>query len=380
MQLSVFRSFPVEPASDPEFRSANPRRRLAMAMALAMTATATALLLSLSSGAWAQAARSATAVISASAAAAELDTLVKAARADGELTLHTATPDTQAKRIIDAFTAKYGVKVGMLRVAGASLRQRYVAEAEAGKFAADIMMTAGAAELFAEECVKKGWMESISEAAIPVMRSGEFPVRFNRGPSAVVQITPWLIGYNTDKVKGADVPKDWKDLLNPKFKGQIIIPDPRAAFAYLDIWAVIADTYGAGFMQQLRAQSPRLASAGAGGIQSLGAGEGSIMFPTTSANVMTVKAKGGPVDMIAPDKTTGVEMQVMLTHRSKTQRSAAARLFANYVMSVEGNKVFNDEPGGVTMHDPVGLPRQYEAPKLSAQKRSQELFAQIGVQ
>lgn len=352
-----------------EFHPVNARRRI-------VVATAAALALPFSSGAWAQAAKA----LSASAAAAELDALVTAAKAEGELTLYTATPDNQARRFVDAFSAKYGIKVGFLRVAGASLRQRYVAEAEAGKIAADIMLTAGAAELFAEKCVKKGWMESIAEAGIPVMRSGEYPARLNRGPSAVVQITPWLIGYNTDKLKGPDVPRDWKDLLGPRFKGQIIIPDPRAAFAYLDIWAVIADTYGPGFMQQLRAQNPRIVAAGAAGIQALGAGEGSILFPTTGGNIMDVRGKGAPVDMVVPEKTTGVEMQVMLTHRSKTRRSAAARLLANYLMSPDGNKALNDEPGGIMIYDTRGLPRQYEAPKLSAQKRSAELFAQLGIQ
>ena len=343
----------------------NLQRRLVMATAAAMT-------LPFGGVVWAQASKA--------AAAAELDALVKAARAEGEVTLYTATPDNQARRFVDAFTAKYGIKVGFLRVAGASLRQRYVAEAEAGKFAADIMLTAGAAEVFAEDCVKKGWMESISEAGIPVMRSGEFPASLNRGPSAVVQVTPWLIAYNTDRLKGADVPRDWKDLASPRFKGQLIIPNPRAAFAYLDIWAVIADTYGPAFMQQIRAQNPRMVNAGAAGIQALGAGEGSVLFPTTGGNIMDVRGKGAPVDMVVPEKTTGVEMQVMLTHRSKTKRSAAARLLANYLMSPDGNKALNDEPGGITIYDTKGLPRQYESPKLSAQGRSAELFGQLGVQ
>ena len=343
---------------------------------IAVSAGVAALVLGMVGNAHAQAAKA----ISPAAAAAELEALVKAAKADGEATLYTATPDNQARRLVDAFSAKYGIKIGFLRVAGVSLRQRYVAEAEAGKFAADIMMTAGAADLFADECVKKGWMEPVSEAGIPALRSGEFPARLNRGVSAIVQITPWLIGYNTEKVKGADVPKDWKDLLNPKFKGQIIIPDPRAAFAYLDVWSLIADTYGTGFVQQLRAQNPRILAAGAAAIQALGAGEGAILFPTTGGNMMDVRGKGAPVDMVVPEKTTGVEMQLMLTHRSKTRHNTAARLLANYIMSMEGNKVLNDEPGGITIYDSKGLPRQYESPKASAQGRSAELTGLLGIQ
>lgn len=342
------------------------RRRLLLGAAGALS-------LPLARGAWGQAAKS------ASASGADLEALIKAAKGEGELTLYSATPDTQAKRIIDAFQAKYGLKVGLVRLAGVSLRQRYVAEAEAGNIAADVMFTAGGAEIFGEECIRKGWAESITQAGIPAMRSGEYPAKHGRGSTAVVQITPWLIGYNTEKLKGAEVPRDWKDVVNPRFKGQIIIPDPRASDAYIDIWTLVADTYGPSVLTQIRALGPRFASAGAAGIQSLGAGEGAVMFPTTSANIMTVKAMGGPVDMVTPDKTTGVEMQVMLSHRSKARHPNAARLFAHYVMSVEGNKVFNDEPAGVTMHDPSGLPRQYEAPKAGAISRRAEVLGLLGL-
>jgi len=146
--------------------------------------------------------------------------------------------------------------------------------------------------------------------------------------------------------------------INRKADRDTGVPNPRAAFAYLDIWAVIADTYGPAFMQQIRAQNPRMVNAGAAGIQALEAGEGSVLFPTTGGNIMDVRGKGAPVDMVVPEKTTGVEMQVMLTHRSKTKRSAAARLLANYLISLDGNKALNDEPGGITIYDAKGLPRQ----------------------
>ncbi len=59
--------------------------------------------------------------------------------------------------------------------------------------------------------------------------------------------------------------------INRKADRDTGVPNPRAAFAYLDIWAVIADTYGPAFMQQIRAQNPRMVNAGAAGIQALGA-------------------------------------------------------------------------------------------------------------
>ena len=68
---------------------------------------------------------------------------------------------------------------------------------------------------------------------------------------------------------------------------------------------------------------------------------------------------------------------------AQVMRSNAARLLANYVMSREGNKVFNDDPGGVTIHDTSGLPKQYEAPKegtgtQSTSQRREQLTKLLG--
>lgn len=315
----------------------------------------------------------------AAGAQAELDALIKAAKAEGEATWYSSSPDTQNRRITDAFGAKYGVKVQVVRLSSTPLQQRYAAEAASGNIAADVVVNAGNSVSYAEEGIKNGWVESISESGIPVIKYGEFPAKYNRGPTAIVQITPWLISYNTDKVKGADIPKEWRDLLNPKFKDQIIMPDPRVSEAYLDVLALLLDRYGEGYFNQLRAQNLRFAAAGAGAIQSLGAGEGLLVGPTTSANVMTVKAKGAPLDMVAPDLTSGVELQVMLTVRAKAKHPNAARLFANYVLSREGNTVYNNEPAGVTMYDASGLPKDYQSPKAGTAARKGQIHKLLGL-
>src|SRR5258706_693266 len=154
---------------------------------------------------------------SARSAQADLDALVKAAKAEGELTYYSNITDNIGARISQQFKAKYGITAVYARFIGDAGLQRFGNEAEVGTFAADALLNFGSAtSKFAEEGIRKGWIESVSAAGLPVLRSGEFPSRLIRGPLALVQIAPWLIVYNTDKLKGADVPKDWTDLLNPK--------------------------------------------------------------------------------------------------------------------------------------------------------------------
>jgi iron(III) transport system substrate-binding protein len=51
--------------------------------------------------------------------------------------------------------------------------------------------------------------------------------------------TPEVIGYNSAALKAADVPKDWDDLLDPKWKGKIIIRDPPGSGTMRTIWAAM---------------------------------------------------------------------------------------------------------------------------------------------
>lgn len=310
---------------------------------------------------------------------ADVEALAKAARTEDDMMFYSAVPENVAKRVSDAFTAKYGVRARFIRLTSNALQQRYAAEAEAGNIPAAFIIIAGNGVPFAEQGIKRGWMDAVVQAGLPVLKGGEFPAKFLPGPTAVVQITPWLMYFNTDKVKGADIPREWTDLTHPKWKGQFILPDPRISDAYYDVWAMLLDKYGEKFFEQLRSQNMRLSAGGTVSVQALAAAEGSVAAPTTMAIVRTMKDKGAPVDTYTPDFTTGLEVHLILTARGRTKQPNAARLFANYLMSPEGNKVFNDDPGNNSVYDVANLPKQYQSPKPGALARKDQILKLLGL-
>ena len=311
---------------------------------------------------------------------AEVEALIKAAKAEGELVIYGSSTDNVLKRVGDAYTAAYGIKHSFIRLSSPPLMQRYSAEASAGNIAADLLMAAGGIGPFAADGIKKGWLEPVAQAGIPVMRSGQYPAAFNRNETAIVSILLWAISYNTDKVKGADVPRDWADLLNPKWKGQILLPEPRSTEAVLDVMTLVYDKYGEDFFTKLRAQSPRMYASQVPMLQALGAGEGAIGLPTNETAAQLLVSKGSPIGTIAPPVTTGVEMQITLTARAKAKHPNAARLYANFVLSPEGNKIYNSDPGSYSVYDSASIPKGYESPKPGVGARAPLVNRILGVQ
>ena len=310
---------------------------------------------------------------------ADLDALVKAAKAEGEVVFYSADIDNKNKQTADGFTAKYGIKAQFIRMGNAPMLQRFAAEVEAGNAGADLIIMGGSTAAFSEEGVKKGWLESLQQAGLPVQKSGEFQPRFLRGAAAVVGMNVWVIGYNTQKIAAANAPKEWSDLVDPKYKGQLLVIDPHTSIAYFDLYSLLLDKYGESFFTRLRAQAPRYFTLSEPAVQGLGAGEGALMLPTVPAQVLNIKSKGAPIEYVTPEHTTGVELQLLLTARAKVKRPNAGRLFANYLMSQEGNKFFNGVPGAVGLYDTAALPKQYEAPKPPDEARRLQIYKLMGI-
>jgi len=317
---------------------------------------------------------------SAASQQADLQALEKAAKAEGEVVFYAPTPEASVARTIKAFSSKYGVKVKYINLTNSPLLQRYAAEADAGAFAADFVIIS-CCNSFIDDGVRKGWFEAISAAKLPALQSGEFPAKFTRSMGAVIQVAPWSIGYHTDKVKGADIFKNWPDMLNKKWQGQVLLADPRSSAAYLEIYSMLIDKYGESFLSDMRnlgGNAPKYPN-GIQAMQGMAAGEGAVHFPIIPSMVQGLKGKGAPVERITPDFTTGLEYQLLLTARGKAKNPAAARLFVNYLMSREGNKVFNDEPGTVGIYDTTNLPKDFQAPNPAlADKRKEQIAKLLG--
>ena len=124
--------------------------------------------------------------------------------------------------------------------------------------------------------------------------------------------TPEVIAYNTDIVKEADAPRDWDDVLLPKWKGKVLIRDPlgsgsmRAIFAAQIVrgWkATNGPDSGYAWLRKLDASTKEYVANPALLYQKLGRQEGLISL-YNMPDIAALKSKGIPVSYVIPRSGT----------------------------------------------------------------------------
>jgi iron(III) transport system substrate-binding protein len=82
--------------------------------------------------------------------------------------------------------------------------------------------------------------DSLLERFVPTWAAGlPATARDARGFWHGTYITPEVIAYNSDVVSAADAPKDWDDVLDPKWKGKVLIRDPMASGTMRTIFGMV---------------------------------------------------------------------------------------------------------------------------------------------
>ena len=84
---------------------------------------------------------------------------------------------------------------------------------------------------------------------------------------------PVLIPYKTDKVKPADAPKNWSDLLDPKWKGQVSVGHPGFS-GFVGTWVLqMKKLYGWDYFEELEKKQPQIGRSIIDTVTILAAGE-----------------------------------------------------------------------------------------------------------
>lgn len=252
---------------------------------------------------------------------------VDAAKKEGKLVIYgTIVPKVMAL-IQKGFEAQYGIKVEYWRGDATKVIDRVLTEWRAGKPNFDVVIGARGPLALAKP---EGVFAKYSPPG-----AANFPAKFKDkdGQFTAMRVTPVGILYNTELVKGADVPKTFDDLLESKWQGQISMPDPsRHASTAQFLWNMeqLKGEKWMDFVRGLAKQKPHL-------VESYSSVPNTIVRGETAVGITYVQYAGqfkGPISFAPLDKVFADPSDAALS--AKSPNVNAGKLFIEYLCSTEG--------------------------------------------
>ena len=263
--------------------------------------------------------------------AADQGMIVEGAKKEGALVVYTSMTVDQMQKILDAFKARYPfIRTTMFRAVGERLLTKIMTEAQTGKYDFDVVQSAESQAYFLK---KKNLLQKyISTESKNIQK----PFFDPEGYWTAVYIMPNVIAYNTRMVKRDEVPKTDEDLVNPKWKGKIGMDHTKPEWF---AWKLkrMGEEKGLAYMKKLAAQEFQLYAGLSVITNLLVAGEFPLVLNTYLHNVEEVKRKGAPVDWIVQDPVFTKFQPLGIG--SKAPHPNAAKLFSDFVLSEEGQKI-----------------------------------------
>jgi len=265
--------------------------------------------------------------------------LVAAAQKEGEVVLYTTLIVDQAVRpMIKAFRAHVpGVDVKIVRADSAQLVVRLINEGRAGRVQADVWHVA-------DELAPLLQNNLAAPFELPSARGLPPELADPRGYWVATNLSTRSLAYNTQLVPADRVPHTHKDLLDPRWKGQMAWHPDSIAGGYGFIGVVLKSMGEDEGMRYLRALAKQnivpLAVAARAVLDRVIAGEYPIGLDMNSSHAAISAALGAPVRFVPLDPVT------MTTQIAGMSRGAshpnAAKLFLDFMISRAGQEVFRD--------------------------------------
>lgn len=147
----------------------------------------------------------------------------------------------------------------------------------------------------------------------------------------------WCAAYNTSLVKPENLPKTWDDLIeNPAWRNKNLALGNRPQLWILMLWNQSGEEWTRRFVQRLFGEvKPQLRMEGMDMLPALaGAGEFSMIVPTSEFQVQQLQATGAPINFHCPEPVPATVAMKGIVKGSPNQY--AAKIYLNWLLSKEG--------------------------------------------
>jgi iron(III) transport system substrate-binding protein len=264
--------------------------------------------------------------------------MVDAARREGRLTIYTDLAVEVIQAIIASFRQQYaGIEVDFVRGDTGPMTQRFETESAAGRHQADVITNT---DRQARQLAARGFTQPHTSAHIE-----KYP-RELRAPNdawSPYSSVQFGIAWNTDRVRDADAPTSWQDLLAPRWRNQLGMQDPLqgggAGIWVVTMYEVMGEERWTDYMRRLGQQRLRygrylevrdMAAAGEIAVQV-------VAYPSFTQPLMD---RGAPLKWRLFDPVIYTALTINLSRNARSPN--AGRLFIDFITSEAGQRLLAD--------------------------------------
>jgi iron(III) transport system substrate-binding protein len=264
------------------------------------------------------------------------DELVKAANKEAVLLLYGGATLQHMTLLVENFNRSYpGIKVNYLRKSGSSLFELIVRELRAKTYNADayVPLTIDQAIYLAERKLLTRHA-SAERAAFPEQskdRDGYWTTLYQTGH---------VYAYNTRQVSAKEVPHSYDDLLQPRWKGKIMM-DEEEDLWYASVLEILGKEKGQNFMRALAQQQPVFQGSKTLMMQLLCAGEVALAFPVNFNQANDAKKRGCPSDFVVFEPQTQ-RPPFVIAMAQNAPHPAAAKLLIDFLLAKEPQRFMQE--------------------------------------
>src|SRR4051812_8744877 len=211
------------------------------------------------------------------------------ARKEGSVTLYTSMQVVDSRPLTEAFEKKYGIKVTLWRSSGEKVAERVLTESRGGRFDVDVIETDGAQVeiLYREKQLAPLNVPSVADVPAEIV-----PVH---GYYAPTRLTLYVMAYNTNLVAANEVPRNYGDLLQPRWNGKLALESDDVAW-FASVVKSMGETPGLAYFRRLAATKPSMRKGHTLMAEMVAAGEIEVALDSHVQGIARLKEKGAPIE------------------------------------------------------------------------------------
>ena len=262
---------------------------------------------------------------------------VAKAEQEGALVLYSPDPEEGSAKLLAAFHAEFPkITTNFIRLQTGALYQKLMTERRANVFLVDALQLTDIG--FVLDFQKRnGYLRYVS----PEM-SG-YKADYKSQPEGYWTWASFImagIAYNPKLVPPDQVPKSWKDMLNPRWASTVSTKGSTSGLQHV-AWYELKRLYGDEYWKTFTELKPRGFDSYVQQYDRLTSGQDAIAHTAQLSGYLLAKAKGAPIAFVFPEEGM-VNTPGFMGAVAEAPHPNAAQLFMDWFLSKHGQKIYDD--------------------------------------